>query len=94
MPLEIILNNLILEHLGSSVKHWTLSFSSGHDLMGHGIKPHGWGFPSQRGNLLERLSPSTLPPPSLYRFLSKIINKYFFKNLNITCLSSSIVNFL
>ena len=47
-----------------SVENWILGFSSGPDLMGHGIESCSGLAPHLVGNLLEYSLPLPLPPPT------------------------------
>ena len=57
--------------MAQSVKHLTLGFSSGIDLMVRGIEPHVRLSVLTGGNLLWILSPSFSAPPPLMNALSQ-----------------------
>ena len=65
--------------MSQSVKHPTLNFGSGHDLMVFEIEPHGGLCADIVGPAWDSLSPSVSAPPcscSLALFLSLKINKH------------------
>ena len=63
-----------------SVKHVTLDFGSGHDLMVHGFKPHVGLYTDSIEPGWDSLSPSVSAPPLLAHSVSLKINlkKNFF----------------